>query len=1187
MALATNFLFFLAQAAWGAPQNAKQLPLNLAFGKPASASATQDGHPSEHAVDGLRDTRWCAANDQPGYSWQVDLEKPEDLAGCRILWESEGVRYRYRVEGSADGQAWRTLVDQTDSEATDPLHEHKLDAKQVRYLRLTTTELRGGWMSFWEFQVWGDKQVLATAANAALAPAQLKPSSAEGLLAGVKVPAGLRATLFAAPPEVSYPVCLCAAPTGEVFVGIDYNGSLGAKPERGKIVRCVDTDGDGRMDRMTEFARLDSPRGMVYVDGVLYVQHPPFVRAYYDDDRDGVADREKVLVEGLGFDLKFRGADHTTNGMQLGIDGWLYIAVGDYGFVKATGSDGRELQMRGGGVVRLRPDGSELEFVSRGQRNIYDVAIDPQLNLFTRDNTNDGGGWNVRLSHVVPSGHYGYPSLFKNFDDEIIQPLADYGGGSPTGSLYIDEPGLPDPWGRGLFTCEWGRNGVMHHPLSPRGAGFAAEQTTFIQLPRPTDMDIDGSGRIYVASWRNGGFDFKDPNVGYVIQIAPADAAGEATAIAPFPNLRDADEAALVEYMRSASHVRRLHTQHEILRRGESPSLIAGLEGVARGKHSTPVRVAAIFTLKQLRGAASHPLLVELTGDATVRETALKALADRRGQTDDVPSEPFVAGLKDSDPRVRLQAALGIGRLGRQQMGESLVSLVADPDPLVSHVAIRTLIGLGASEPCLAVLESDRQELLPGALRVLQELHEPAVVERLVTELKNSKSADATRAIFTALCRLHYREKEWDGRWWGTRPDTSGPYFQHAEWEQTPRIAAALAAALEATTDGASQAALLVELKRHKIQLAGGSERLIELARSDASLRGTALELLSQQSQVPEAAIELLAEIAVDSKTESALRAKAVEILARMKSARALEATVDVLATLTDKQMADAALRRASDTFLRDGQRGEQVDFFAKLASDASAPRREMGYAVLLIVADNNRAKADQRAKANRVLDRAWADEVSAISLLRAIARTGSESLAFQVRAHRKDERPQVAAAAERAASELQLDQFDTAGQPTIGGLSPEEALAAAMEAQGDAKLGAKIFLRAGCVACHTTSPGEPPRGPPLGGIAKRYDRRELTLSILTPSAKIAQGFETQWFLTDQGKVFEGFVVREAGDEVELRDVQGVARVIAKDDVDERGRREVSIMPQGIVDRFTPRHLAALVAYLQTLKKDK
>jgi putative membrane-bound dehydrogenase-like protein len=270
----------------------------------------------------------------------------------------------------------------------------------------------------------------------------------EQLLQGIKAPPGFQVTLFAAPPEVNYPTCLACAPTGEVFIGIDQNGSLDAKPDRGRVLRCLDTDGDGKMDKHTVFCKVDSPRGLFFDHKTLYVLHPPFLTAFHDDDGDGVADRSEVLVTGIGFDLKFRGADHTTNGIRMGIDGWIYIAVGDYGFVKAQGKDGRTAQLHGGGIARVRPDGSGLEVYATGLRNTYDVAIDPLMNIFTRDNTNDGGGWDVRLSHIIPTGNYGYPSLFQRFADEIVQPLADYGGGSPTGSLYLDEPGFPEGLGR-------------------------------------------------------------------------------------------------------------------------------------------------------------------------------------------------------------------------------------------------------------------------------------------------------------------------------------------------------------------------------------------------------------------------------------------------------------------------------------------------------------------------------------------------------------------------------------------------------------------------------------------------------------------------------------------------------------------------------------------------------------------
>ena len=127
---------------------------------------------------------------------------------------------------------------------------------------------------------------------------------------------------------------------------------------------------------------MDSPRGLVFDAGTLYVLHPPYLTAFHDDNGDGTADRADTLVKGIGFDLKFRGADHTTNGIRLGIDGFLYIAVGDYGFIKAVGKDGTTFAFRGGGVVRVRTDGTGLEVVSRGQRNIYDVADRSLLESF-------------------------------------------------------------------------------------------------------------------------------------------------------------------------------------------------------------------------------------------------------------------------------------------------------------------------------------------------------------------------------------------------------------------------------------------------------------------------------------------------------------------------------------------------------------------------------------------------------------------------------------------------------------------------------------------------------------------------------------------------------------------------------------------------------------------------------------
>ena len=169
----------------------------------------------------------------------------------------------------------------------------------------------------------------------------------------------------------------------------------------------------------------------------------------------------------------------------------------------------------------------------------------------------------------------------------------------------------------------------------------------------------------------------------------------------------------------------------------------------------------------------------------------------------------------------------------------------------------------------------------------------------------------------------------------------------------------------------------------------------------------------------------------------------------------------------------------------------------------------------------------------------------------------------------------------------MELDHelaFDV-NKPFLASLKFEDAIAEIVKVNGDAKLGARLFLRQGCSACHTVSPNEPLKGPLLQDITRRYKKEDLIESILKPSAKIAQGFESQFFQTHEGKVYDGFVVRESGDEIEFRNVAGLATILKKSEIEERGKREASIMPIGLADKLNAEQLAAILAYLDTLKK--
>ena len=90
------------------------------------------------------------------------------------------------------------------------------------------------------------------------------------------------------------------------------------------------------------------------------------------------------------------------------------------------------------------------------------------------------------------------------------------------------------------------------------------------------------------------------------------------------------------------------------------------------------------------------------------------------------------------------------------------------------------------------------------------------------------------------------------------------------------------------------------------------------------------------------------------------------------------------------------------------------------------------------------------------------------------------------------------------------------------------------------------------CIACHTFANGQNPKGPHLVDIGKRYKRAELIESVVKPSAKIAQGFDTYNFVLDTGKIITGFVVTESADKVTLRENNGISKAIPQDQVELR-----------------------------------
>ena len=1010
---------------------------------------------------------------------------------------------------------------------------------------------------------------------------------------------------FAAPPMIVAPVFVSANADGVLYVASDPNGSVGIERGRGKILRVVDEDDDGRADTVTAFvAAIDAPRGIVAEGDTVYVLHPPHISRFSDTDGDGVADRSDVIVKNIGWDLSARKADHGSNGLSLGIDGWLYAAIGDFGFMNAEGTDGRTAKLRGGGVVRVRRDGTGLEIHARGTRNILEVEMSPLLDGFARDNTNDGGGWNVRFHHTTGMEDHGYPSLFRYFPEEVVAPIADYGGGSGCGGAWMGEPGWPARWSNQPIEADWGRQVVYGHALAAQGATYVEKQppaefcalkkeVTRVNAFRPTDIDIDAQGRMFLVSWRNGGF-APGSNTGFIFRITPF-------AHVPwvFPDRAALKPADLTRLLASRSHRTRLEAQRLLLSRGLDDEARGVLGDIAIGKpdavpnEKDPLplecRVAALFTLAQADGEKSWPLLQELAADPAVAAWAIRALADDERIALRAPVAPIEAGLGSTDARVRRESAVAMARSGRSDCATALVPLLGDVDPLVAHTARQAVVRLGAVAACLAVFDDSDASAgcVAGAVQAIERMHGHAAVEGLIARLDAQSDAARRRPLLAALCRLYHREGEWKGDGWGTVPDTRGPYYQPETWSESARIGRTLVAALDA--GGPEEAVWLgAELARNRVSITAAMERLVAVADTEPKILPPLVKQLSQADELPAAAVPLLIRVTGEKSLDHDTRNFAIAALCKVDSGEVVETILRgfmISAGGNEYWRARNAFREYP--FLAkhrrllieaaardDGSARIAEESLLRIAGNVLLPHEVQEESLQAVLAGWNRGARRQQ----QIVNVARENRCTAPALARLVATLVASD----------DEALAKAAGEYFKATGLDpgkvLADKDAPQGKRVGDMPVADAIDAAVALKGDRGRGELLFTQLACAACHTTKADVPPRGPYLGNTAAIYKRAEIAAAVLEPSKTIAQGFATNVVVLDDGRVITGFVTREAADTVSLRLADATEVTLKKAAIEERSKLDgVSVMPNGLVANVSPEDFASLLTFIQSL----
>lgn len=162
------------------------------------------------------------------------------------------------------------------------------------------------------------------------------------------------------------------------------------------------------------------------------------------------------------------------------------------------------------------------------------------------------------------------------------------------------------------------------------------------------------------------------------------------------------------------------------------------------------------------------------------------------------------------------------------------------------------------------------------------------------------------------------------------------------------------------------------------------------------------------------------------------------------------------------------------------------------------------------------------------------------------------------------------------------------------GSVAPADPLAKYRDAliSGDAKRGEEIFhtnLGMRCNACHKIGKsGGGFIGPDLSNIGGRSkdDETYLLESLITPSTKIAEGFQSIIITTRDGKFHSGTLTKEDEKSVVLALMSGGEVIVPVADIKERVSSPISTMPP-VGSIFSVQEIADLVAYLKSLQTGK
>lgn len=363
----------------------------------------------------------------------------------------------------------------------------------------------------------------------------------------MSVKEGYEVNVWAAEPMMTQPMAFCWDDKGRLWVAEnkDYEsrGHGFSNAGTSRILILEDTDRDGVADSQKVFMEgLAFPAAIAVGFDGLYVGAPPNLLFVPDKDGDDKADMDKVEILLTGWGIRDR--HETLNSLQWGPDGWLY---GLQGFAtpskirKPNGdaklyfhndtfpedlleADGVDIN---GGVWRYHPVKHRFEVVAHGFSNPWGIDYDAKGQLFMTACVIP------HLWHVVPGGIYHRQGgqHFNPYVYEDIKTITDHPHSSAHGGarIYQSDAFPKEEHGR-IFMANIHDHAVLSDILEPKGSGYVGVHGDDFMMANNAQwvgfsMEIGPDGGLYVLDWHDAdicGQEVLNSETGRIFRIMPS-----------------------------------------------------------------------------------------------------------------------------------------------------------------------------------------------------------------------------------------------------------------------------------------------------------------------------------------------------------------------------------------------------------------------------------------------------------------------------------------------------------------------------------------------------------------------------------------------------------------------------------------------------------------------------------------